>query len=61
MMIRLMMTLICCLFVTPVLSYDEEAKEEIFLSTPEQIGALSSEPGFLIGGIVSPLSGSPLP
>jgi RHS repeat-associated protein len=58
-MIRVLMTLIYCLFVVPAFSYDEEAKEEIFLSTPEQVAALSSEPGFLVGGIVSPLSGSP--
>lgn len=58
-MIRALMTLICCLFVVPAFSYDEEAKEEIFLSTPEQVATLSSEPGFLVGGIVSPLSGSP--
>ncbi|MDN3507014.1 MAG: hypothetical protein P0S96_07285 [Simkaniaceae bacterium] len=58
-MIRALMTLICCLFVAPAYSYDEEAKEEIFLSTPEQVATLSSEPGFLVGGIVSPLSGSP--
>lgn len=58
-MIRVLITLICCLFAAPAFSYDEEAKEEIFLSTPEQVATLSSEPGFLVGGIVSPLSGSP--
>ena len=58
-MIRACMTWICCLFAIPALSYDEEAKEETFLSTPEQVAALSSEPGFLVGGVVSPLSGHP--
>ncbi len=58
-MIRAFMTLICCLFAVPAFSYDDEAKEELFLSTPEQVATLSSEPQFLVGGIVSPLSGSP--
>ena len=58
-MIRVLMTLICCLFAVPAFSYDEEAKEEIFLSTPEQVATLSSEPSYLVGGVVSPLSGSP--
>ena len=53
------MILICSLFAVPAFSYDEEAKEEFFLSTPEQVATLSSEPQFLVGGIVSPLSGSP--
>ncbi|MEX0961298.1 MAG: RHS repeat-associated core domain-containing protein [Simkaniaceae bacterium] len=58
-MIRVIMTLICCLFMTPAFAYDEEAKEEFFLSTPEQVASLSSEPEFLIGGLISPLSGRP--
>ncbi|NGX36927.1 MAG: tRNA(Glu)-specific nuclease WapA [Chlamydiae bacterium] len=58
-MIRALMTLICWLFAIPAFSYDEEAKEEFFLSTPEQVASLSSEPSYLVGSIVSPLSGSP--
>jgi len=58
-MIRILMILICTLFAVPAFSYDEEAKEEFFLSTPEQVATLSSEPSYLIGGLVSPLSGQP--
>ena len=36
--------LLDCFFIASAFSYDEEAKEEIVLSTPEQIGALSSRP-----------------
>jgi len=54
------MTLICCFIVFPVYSYDEQAKEEIFLSTPEQVATLRNEPEFLVGGIVNPLSGNPI-
>lgn len=59
-MIRYLIALACCLFTTPAFSYDEEAYEESFPSTPEQIASLSSEPSYLIGGIISPLSGQPV-
>ncbi|MEX0961660.1 MAG: RHS repeat domain-containing protein [Simkaniaceae bacterium] len=58
-MIRLFLILIGSFFVLPAFSYDNEAREEIFLSTPEQIATLSYEPQFLVGGVISPLSGSP--
>ncbi|MBN1914750.1 MAG: RHS repeat protein, partial [Parachlamydiales bacterium] len=58
-MMRFLATFICSLLTVPLFSYDEEAKEEIFLSTPEQVFTLSKEPSFLIEGIISPLSGSP--
>lgn len=58
-MIRALIALGCLLFAVPAFSYDEEAKEEFFLSTPEQVATLSSEPSYLIGGLISPLSGSP--
>jgi hypothetical protein len=45
--------LACCLLTTPAFSYDEEAHEEFFPSTPEQLASLSSEPSYLIGGIIS--------
>ncbi len=54
---RFLITLACCLLITPVFSNDEEAKEEFFLSTPEQVATLSSEPSNLVGGLISPLSG----
>jgi len=50
-MIRVLMILICSLFAVPAFSYDEEAKEEFFLSTPEQVATLSSEPSYLIEGL----------
>lgn len=59
-MIRYLIALACCLLAIPAFGYDEEAKEEFFLSTPEQISSLSSEPSYLIGGLISPLSGQPV-
>lgn len=48
--------LIFCLFLTALaFSYDKEAKEEIFASTPEQIAST----GCLVGGLIHPLSGAP--
>jgi len=58
-MIRYLIALFCCLLTTPAFS-DEEAKEEFFLSTPEQVATLSSEPSYLVGGLISPLSGQPV-
>jgi YD repeat-containing protein len=61
-MIRTVIILTCCLFIAPVFSntdIEAEAKEEFFPSTPEQVATLSSEPSYLIGGLISPLSGQP--
>lgn len=58
-MIRYLIALACCLLTTSAFS-DEEAKEEFFLSTPEQVAALSIEPSYLVGGLISPLSGQPV-
>lgn len=58
-MIRYLIVLACCLLTTPAFS-DEEAKEEFFLSNPEQVATLSSEPSYLVGGLISPLSGQPV-
>jgi hypothetical protein len=51
-MIRTVIALTCCLFIVPVFSntHAEEAKEEFFPSTPEQVATLSSERSYLIGG-----------
>ena len=49
-----------CIFTTVFAFSEEESQEENFLSTPEQIAALTSEPDFLIGGLISPLSGQPV-
>jgi len=59
-MARFLITLAGCLLTTLAFSHEEAAKEEFFLSTPEQVAALSSEPNYLIGGLVSPLSGHPV-
>lgn len=40
-----------------VFSEEQETAEDLFISTPEQIVTLRSEPSFLIGGLISPLSG----
>ncbi|MBS0622244.1 MAG: hypothetical protein JSR80_04735, partial [Verrucomicrobia bacterium] len=44
----------------PFVAYAEEYEERSILSSPEQIATLNSEPDFLIGGVVSPLSGQPV-
>ncbi len=62
-MIRHLSYLAClasCLLSIPAFPHEEEATEEFFLSSPEQIAALSSEPSYLIGGLISPLSGHPI-
>ncbi len=56
---RYLIALACCFLATYAFS-DEEAKEEFFLSTPEQVASLSSEPSYLVGGLISPLSGLPV-
>jgi len=58
-MIRYLIALACCLLTAPAFS-DEEAKEEFFLSTPEQVATLTSELTYLVGGLISPLSGQPV-
>ena len=35
----------------------QQPREDLFPSTPEQIATLTNEPSFLIGGLISPLSG----
>lgn len=58
-MAQVLLIILCCFFHVSIFSNYEEAKEEFFLSTPEQIATLSCEPSYLIGGVVNPLSGSP--
>ena len=59
-MIRYLIALVFCLLTTPAFSNDEEAQEAFPLSTPEQVATLSSEPSYLVGGLISPLSGQPV-
>ena len=59
-MIRYWIALLYCFFTTACFAHDEEAQEEFFPSSPEQIASLSSEPSYLIGGLISPLSGQPV-
>ena len=59
-MIRYLTTLACCLLTASVFSNEEEEpREDLFLSTPEQVATLTSEPSYLVGGLISPLSGQP--
>lgn len=48
-----------CLFSLSAFAL-EDTYEELFPSTPEQIGSLSTEIDHLIGGVISPLSGQPV-
>lgn len=53
--------LLCFLLATASLfSEEDEPREDLFLSTPEQVASLSSEPSYLVGGLISPLSGQPV-
>ncbi len=59
-MIRYLIALVCCFLTTSVFSNEEEEpQEDLFLSPPEQIATLTSEPSYLVGGLISPLSGQP--
>ena len=55
--LRYLTCLLGCLLSAFGFTHDEEAKERFFLSTPEQVAALSSESSCLVGGLISPLSG----
>ncbi|MGE5195874.1 MAG: hypothetical protein ACM3JI_00920, partial [Anaerolineae bacterium] len=53
--------LICSFLTTLVIFADEEKpREDLFVSTPEQVAALTSEPADLVGGFINPLSGQPV-
>ena len=57
-MIRYLTALVCCLLTAAVFSNEEEEpQEDLFLSTPEQVATLTNEPSYLVGGLISPLSG----
>ena len=51
-----------CLLLTAVTAFssEDELREDLFLSTTEQIAALRSVPDDLIGGLINPLSGLPV-
>jgi len=56
-MIRNLIFLVLCVLKACVFAHEEDFSEELVLSTPDQLASLTSEPSFLIGGLVSPLSG----
>lgn len=59
-MIRYLIALISFLLTTSVFADEEEQpRDDLFLSTPEQVATLTSEPSYLVGGLISPLSGQP--
>ncbi|MBM3198273.1 MAG: hypothetical protein FJZ58_03350, partial [Chlamydiae bacterium] len=45
------------LFLSPLAA---DSPEDLFLSTPEEISTLTADPEYLIGGLVSPMSGHPI-
>ncbi len=57
-MLRRLLVIVCCLLT--IHGFSEEESEQIILSTPEQVGTFASEPSYLIGGLISPLSGQPV-
>ncbi len=50
----------CMLVVTFLYAQDEDPREILFLSTPDQVAALRMSSEELIGGVVCPLSGQPV-
>lgn len=52
--------IIFCLLFSVCSFASEDTYEELFSSTPEQLGSLSMETNHLIGGVISPLSGQPV-
>lgn len=58
-MIRSWLSLLFCLASLPLFAV-EEPKETLILSSPDQLAALSCEPSYLVGGVISPLSGAPV-
>ncbi|MBY0528976.1 MAG: hypothetical protein K2P51_02170 [Rhabdochlamydiaceae bacterium] len=53
--------LVCCLLASMQMhAHDEEPRELLYLSTPEQVAVLNAHPDHLIGGVVCPLSGQPV-
>ena len=55
---RTLLTFLCCLFTLSAFA-DEHYREDMILSTPEQLAALTCEPSFLIGNLISPMGGHP--
>lgn len=58
-MLRYFKLLICLIATIFAFSEENEQVEELLLSTPEQLATLTSEPSYLIGNIINPLSGQP--
>jgi YD repeat-containing protein len=58
-MLHYLLSLLCC-FLTISAFAEEEPLEKLIPSTPDQLAALTSEPDYLIGGVISPLGGQPL-
>ena len=57
---RCRLFLICYLLATTAVFSKKISREDLFLSTPDQIAALTSAPDYLVGGLISPLSGHPV-
>ncbi len=52
-MIFYVITLICLIFHAPLFCQEEEAKEEFFLSTPEQIATLGKDSEDLVEDLLA--------
>lgn len=55
---RKLISFFCC-FLTFSVFANGQSQQELILSTPEQLAALTCEPDFLIGGLIGPLGGHP--
>jgi RHS repeat-associated protein len=60
MSLRFISLIFCLLTTVALFSEDEQPCEDLFLSTPDQIATLTGESSFLVGGLISPLSGQPV-
>ncbi len=57
-MMHYWMGVLCCLLSISGFA-EEKEQEHLILSTPDQLATLTSERSYLIGGIISPMSGHP--
>ena len=57
MLYRFIVLMYCFLITNPIFSKEEDPTEDLIPSTPDQLAALSAKSDYLIGGLVSPLSG----
>lgn len=59
-MLRLIFSVFFGCLVISGFAEESDFQDELFLSAPDQLATLTSEPNFLVGGLISPISGHPV-